>query len=133
VGNGGRLIDSAGVQGEVGVVGEEGRVGEVNLDKPPSRGPLRGVEDAGVHPHGLLAQVWVAVTFIVLEHPDQHIVYIHSGETQTNHHEITSTPLSSSKTLQSHVEVQGFQQRTLWGDGESTYETNLWFQMTLYV
>ena len=79
VGEGGRVIHGAGVEGEVGVVGEEGSVGEVDLDEPAPRGPLRRVEDAGVHSHGLLAQVWVSMGFVVLEHPDQHVVHVHPG------------------------------------------------------
>jgi len=83
--NGGGGVDGAGIQSEVGEMRKERGVLEVNLDKATACGPLGGVEDAGVHAHGLLAQVREPMLFIVLEHPDHHVVHVHAAPHHKNH------------------------------------------------
>jgi len=56
----------------------ERAVCEVDFVKTPPGGPLGTIKEAGIHPHGLPAQVRLPMGLVVVEHPDQHLVHVHS-------------------------------------------------------
>jgi len=95
--NGGGAVHEAGIQSEIGEVREERGVLEVDLHTATACGPLRGVEDAGVHAHGLPAQVRVPMRFVVLEHPDQHVVHVHTATHHKNMYASRSPSIQTPK------------------------------------
>jgi hypothetical protein len=86
----------AGVGPEGPVGGGEGRVGPVRLDAPPLRGPVVGVPEAGVEPHGLVLGERDPLALQVPEVPDRQVVHHEAAPIIDQKHHVSQ---SSADTL----------------------------------
>ncbi|KAL8492743.1 hypothetical protein ACS0TY_024080 [Phlomoides rotata] len=65
----------AGIDVEVAVSGQKRSLTPISFHTLALRGPIIGVPQAAVHPHGLALWEWCSNCFVVVVHSDRNIVY----------------------------------------------------------